>query len=178
MSKSYLHKPCKEMKANANKPQQTHALPLISGVVEISRDNFPCLHRNIIIMLWVLFRITSRNNLNVWTSFTRLECQIQALRLIQASGIKPFSKFLPALPQMQQEAKLILQPQWTGAAQHTFLQRINKNYPLIIYITYNDPKFLDRQILCKQCKPRSDCSDQSLHCLPFHLHYFDTFTLW
>ena len=39
----------------------------------------------------------------------------------------------------------------------------------------NVPKFSDRQVLSKQCRPRSDCSsDQCLQCLPFRLHLSDS----
>ena len=34
--------------------------------------------------------------------------------------------------------------------------------------------FFGQICLGKQCKPRSDCSDQDLHCLPFRLHLLDS----
>ena len=37
----------------------------------------------------------------------------------------------------------------------------------------NDPKFLDSHAYANSADP-----DQSLHCLPFHLHLLDTFLYW
>ena len=38
----------------------------------------------------------------------------------------------------------------------------------------NEFKFSGQTGLGTQCRPRSDCSDQSLHCLQFPLHILDS----
>ena len=43
----------------------------------------------------------------------------------------------------------------------------------------NDPKFLDRYVWANSEDPdqTAPLEDQGLHCLPFHLHFFDKIAL-